>query len=52
MKKDKSESFEMFKARKTLVENQSDCKLKMFESNNDSEFVFREFLDLCKLTGI
>ena len=50
--KAKSESFEMFKAWKVLVENQSGSRLKVLRSDNGGEFVSKEFLDFCRQHGI
>lgn len=50
--KAKSKGFEMFKAWKVLFENQSDYKLKVLRSDNDSEFVAKMFLNFGKQHGI
>eukprot|EP00253_Pinus_taeda_P009613 PITA_09613 len=50
--KHKDESFEKFKAFKTLVENESDCKIKSLRSDRAGEFTSDEFFDFCEQHGI
>jgi hypothetical protein len=41
--RNKFEAFEMFKAFKTLVENEIDLKIKCLRSDNGGEFTSNEF---------
>lgn len=50
--KAKSESFEKLKTWTKLVENGVQRKLKVLRSDNDGEFVSKEFRDFCKQHGI
>jgi transposase InsO family protein len=44
--KDKSESFEKFKAYKAFVENETDLKIKCLRSDIGGEFISKEFINL------
>ena len=50
--KNKSECLEKFKVWKTLVENQTNLKIKSLRTDNGLEFVNQEFNDLCAKYGI
>jgi transposase InsO family protein len=50
--KAKSECFEKFKEFKTLVENQSELKIKVFRSDNGGEYMSKKFDELLKNEGI
>ena len=46
--KEKSEVFSKFKEYKALVENQTDRKIKIQQSDNGVEFTSEEFKKLCR----
>eukprot|EP00253_Pinus_taeda_P029320 PITA_29320 len=46
--KHKDEAFEKFKAFKSLVENESDQKIKCLRSDRGGEFTSDEFFDFCE----
>jgi transposase InsO family protein len=48
----KSEVFDKFKEFKTLVENQTEKKIKVLRTDNGGEFCGNEFKELCKKCGI
>ena len=48
----KSKPFEKFKAFKSLVENDTDLKIKFLRSNNGGEFTSNDFEEFCKTLGI
>jgi hypothetical protein len=50
--KSKSDTFTAFKDWKTLIENQTDKRVKVLRTDNGLEFCNYEFDDLCKLHGI
>ena len=50
--KDKSEAFSAFKEWKTMVENQTEKKLKKLRTDNEMEFYSNEFKTYCKSEGI
>ena len=50
--KDKSKSFEKFKAFKALAENETDLKIKCLRSYKGSEFILNEFEEFCELHRI
>ena len=50
--KNKSKSFEKFKAFKALVENATDLKIKCLRSDNRGEFTSNEFDEFCEDHGI
>jgi hypothetical protein len=50
--KSKGEVFSKFKEFKTIVENLSEKKIKVFKSNNGGEFTSNEFKALCGEAGI
>ena len=50
--KHKDETFQLFKDWKTMVENESDCKIKGVRVDNGTEFINQQFNDLFKATGI
>jgi transposase InsO family protein len=50
--KDKSKSFEKFKAYKAFVENETDLKIKCLRSDNGGEFTSKKFIKLCEDHGI
>jgi len=50
--KKKSEVFNTFKEFKTLVENQTEKKIKVLRTDNGGEFCSKEFEELCKKCGI
>jgi hypothetical protein len=50
--KDKSEAFSAFKEWKTMVENQTEKKVKKFRTDNGMEFCSHEFKSYCKSEGI
>jgi transposase InsO family protein len=50
--KEKSEVFEKFKAFKTLVENETNLKIKCLRSDRGGEFISNEYVELCELHGI
>jgi transposase InsO family protein len=50
--KDKSEVFSAFKEWKTMVENQTEKKLKKLHPDNGMEFYSNEFKSYCKSEGI
>eukprot|EP00253_Pinus_taeda_P023845 PITA_23845 len=52
LQKHKDEAFEKFKAFKTLVENDSDHKIKCLRSDRGGEFTSNEFFDFCEEHGI
>ncbi|KAL4376396.1 hypothetical protein GQ457_02G039420 [Hibiscus cannabinus] len=41
-----------FKEFKIFAENQSDCKLKVLRTDNSGEYVYNEFNDFCRDSGI
>lgn len=50
--KTKDQTFEKFKEWKSLIENQTDKKLKCFRTDNGLEFCNRKFDDLCAMCAI
>lgn len=50
--KEKSEVFYMFKAFKSLVENQTERKIKILRTDNGTEYLSNAFTDFCKMNGI
>jgi hypothetical protein len=50
--KNNSEDFECFKIFKSLIENESDLKIKCLRSNNGGEFNSNEFSIFCEEWGI
>ena len=50
--KEKSEVFSKFKEYKSLVENQTDRKIKILRSDNGGEFTSKEFKELCRESRI
>jgi transposase InsO family protein len=50
--KDKSQAFSAFKEWKTMVENQTEKKVKKLRTNNGMEFCSHEFKSYCKSEGI
>jgi len=50
--KHKDEEFEKFEAFKSLVENQSDRKIKCLKSDRGGEFTLNELFDFCEQRGI
>ena len=50
--KNKYEVFSKFKEFKALIENQTEKKIKTFQSDNSEEFTSNEFRELCKDSGI
>ena len=50
--KHKEEDLEKFKAFKTLVENESDRRIKCLRSNRGGELTLNEFFDFCEEHGI
>ena len=48
----KSETFENFQKFKALVENQSNCIIKVLRTDRGGEFVSNEFNLLCEKNGI
>ena len=46
--KNKDEVFSKFKEFKSLIENHTEKKIKIFQSDNGGEFTSNEFKDLCK----
>ena len=50
--KEKSEAFMKFKAFKSLVENESNIKIKFLRSNNGGKYTSNEFNDFCETHGI
>jgi hypothetical protein len=50
--KDKSEAFSAFKEWKTMVENQTEKKVKKLRTDNGMEFYSHEFKSYCKSEGI
>ena len=50
--KHKDEAFEKIKAFKSLVENESDRKIKWLRFDRGGEFTLDEFFDFCQQHGI
>lgn len=50
--KTKDEVFRCFKEFKSMVENQKDCKIKIFRSDNGGEFCNKEFENFIRQSGI
>ena len=50
--KSKDEVFSKFKEFKSLIENQTEKRIKTFRSDNGGEFTSNEFKELCKDSGI
>ena len=50
--KEKSEVFSKFKEYKSLVENQTDRKIKILRSDNGGEFTSKELKELCRECGM
>ena len=50
--KNKDEVFKKFKEFKALIENDTEKKIKTFQSYNGGEFISNEFKELCKDSGI
>ena len=50
--KQKSEVFQKFKKRKTLVKNQTGWKMKVLRSNNIGEYTSKEFKNYLASKGI
>eukprot|EP00253_Pinus_taeda_P033541 PITA_33541 len=50
--KHKAEAFEKFQAFKSLVENESDRKIKCLRSDRGGEFTLDEFFEFCEQHGI
>jgi hypothetical protein len=50
--KAKSEVFKWFKEFRALVENQYGKRIKVLRSDNEGEYSFRQFIDLCAQHGI
>ncbi|KAG8497843.1 hypothetical protein CXB51_007132 [Gossypium anomalum] len=50
--KQKSEVFEAFSKFKTLVENQTGCKIKALRTDNGAEYLSERFQELCEHAGI
>ena len=50
--KKKSQFFDRFKEFKTLVENQTEKKIKVLRTDNGGEFCSKEFEEFCKKFGI
>jgi transposase InsO family protein len=48
----KYEVFSKFKEFKTLIENLSERKIKIFRSDNGGEYTSKEFVNFCKDVGI
>ena len=48
----KDEVFSKFKEFKALIENYTEKKIKIFQSDNGGEFTSNEFKELCKDSGI
>jgi transposase InsO family protein len=46
--KEKYEAFEKFKIYKSLVENETDLKIKCISLDNGGEFTSKEFIQLCE----
>ena len=50
--KNESQTFNMFKDYKALVEKQTGKQIKIFRSDNGEEFTSSDFIDFCKEVGI
>lgn len=50
--RNKSQVFNCFKDFKVLVEDQSECKIKILRSDNGKEYVNRHFYEFCQMHGI
>ena len=50
--KEKYETFENFKAFKSLVENETDLKIKFLRSNRGGNFTYYEFDEFCENNGM
>jgi transposase InsO family protein len=50
--KEKSKAFEKFKIYKSLVENETDLKIKCLRLDNGGEFTTKEFTQFCENHGI
>ena len=50
--REKSEAFDKFKVFKTLVENETEAKIKFLQSDNGGEFISNEFNICCENHGI
>ena len=50
--KNKYDVFSKFKEFKALIENHTEKKINIFQSDNGREFTSNEFKDLCKDSGI
>ena len=50
--KHKSDVFSVFQNRKSLVENETNLKLKCFKSDNGGEYCSKEFDNFCTINGI